>query len=223
MPRPREIKESPVVSGPVIRPLTLAPTAEKEGVLRMLNTSACSQDQIMSAIDAQIAGHTGLAHRIANHYLPTALYDREDYYQLALIGLWKACQAYQPDKGPFASYAAQVMHNEIRMVLRKRTVPTEPWDDAREASLAAEEDVESAVWESALRVEWQGVLGQADSLTQEIVSQRLQGHSIRQTAQELVCSAGRVGHRLRKLRRMWMDARQNGDARGNGSVHRVRQ
>ena len=74
--------------------------------------------------ETQMAQHTGLAHRVAYHYAPTVLWDHEDYYQLALIGLWKACQTYQPEKGSFAHYAVRIMHNEIRAVLRKRTWPT---------------------------------------------------------------------------------------------------
>lgn len=63
-----------------------------------------------------------LAYTIANRFREstTGTLWQDDLEQEALIGLWKACQNYDPARNDhFGRYAGQVVKNEIRMFLRR--------------------------------------------------------------------------------------------------------
>lgn len=44
--------------------------------------------------------------------------EQEEYYQLALIGLWKAYQKFDESKGSFSAYAYSTVRGTILMELR---------------------------------------------------------------------------------------------------------
>jgi len=46
-------------------------------------------------------------------FYPDLLYN-EDIRQVGAIGLWKACNNYNPDKGTFSTYAVDVIHRQIQ-------------------------------------------------------------------------------------------------------------
>lgn len=59
------------------------------------------------------------------------IFDNDDLRQLALIGLWKASESYNPNKGVlFKTYADKCMKNEINRYVfnHKKTVYTMPID-----------------------------------------------------------------------------------------------
>lgn len=56
---------------------------------------------------------------ISRHF-PQLIGD-EDIYQEALVGLWKACQAYDENKSKLLSFASTCIRNEILMELRRRS------------------------------------------------------------------------------------------------------
>jgi RNA polymerase sigma factor (sigma-70 family) len=45
-------------------------------------------------------------------------YDQEDLYQVAKIGLWKACQTYDPTKAKLGTYAYTCIKRELLMARR---------------------------------------------------------------------------------------------------------
>lgn len=52
-------------------------------------------------------------------------HEKEDIIQLALIGLWKACSSFNPNKNiKFSTYATNCIRNEVLMALRKETGKT---------------------------------------------------------------------------------------------------
>lgn len=60
-----------------------------------------------------------LAYMVAGRF-HTTLIEKDDLQQLALIGLWKACETYEKSKGyKFSTYAVRCCKNEILKVLRK--------------------------------------------------------------------------------------------------------
>lgn len=72
-------------------------------------------------MDAQELFHKNmlLARFILNKYF-SAVCKSEDLLQAAYIGLWKACVAYDSERGIlFATFASNCIKNEIRMELRK--------------------------------------------------------------------------------------------------------
>ena len=59
-----------------------------------------------------------LCHYIVNRLKQNA-FDHDDMVQIAMIGLWKACKTYNPDKNcKFTSYAYRVIKHELLQSLR---------------------------------------------------------------------------------------------------------
>ncbi len=164
-------------------------------------TTTFTAEQIADLITA----HTKLAHRVAYHYAPTAYLDHDDFLQYALMGLWKACHYYDPAKGVWAGFAARVMHNEIRMALRKvaREPMTCPWDAQEEGYGQDEGGIAHIIQQDAWQQVWQSLLQHTDAFGRAVIRQRAAGHSIRQTAQRLACSPNRVVRVLKILRQTW--------------------
>ncbi len=64
--------------------------------------------------------HVDFAYWIANKYVKSYTPEREDIYQEALKGLWKAVLSFDSSKKiKFMSYAGRVITNEVLMYLRK--------------------------------------------------------------------------------------------------------
>lgn len=71
-------------------------------------------------INNQFNEHINLAYWIANKYVSNYQKEKEDLYQEALIGLWKAtCSFNKNKKVKFTTYAGVVINNEILLYLRK--------------------------------------------------------------------------------------------------------
>ncbi|WP_078556042.1 sigma-70 family RNA polymerase sigma factor [Bacillus alkalicellulosilyticus] len=45
--------------------------------------------------------------------------NHEDYFQIGLIGLWEAYKRYQPEKGPFSTFAISTVRGKMLTHLRK--------------------------------------------------------------------------------------------------------
>lgn len=74
-------------------------------------------------------------------YFPQLIGD-EDIYQEALVGLWKACQAYNKNKSKLLSFASTCIRNEILMELRRRA-KTMQFEALRlEDSISTEEELQ---------------------------------------------------------------------------------
>lgn len=56
-----------------------------------------------------------VAHKMKLH-IPG--YDQEDIFQVAKLGLWKACLTYDPNKAKFSTYAHTCIKRELLMVYR---------------------------------------------------------------------------------------------------------
>lgn len=63
--------------------------------------------------------NTRFAYWCVHRYFPSMVGD-EDAVQEALIGLWKACCAYDPGKGTFPTIAHHCIKNQILMLIRRR-------------------------------------------------------------------------------------------------------
>ncbi|MEA4899296.1 MAG: sigma-70 family RNA polymerase sigma factor [Christensenellaceae bacterium] len=71
-----------------------------------------------TARDALIVDNLGLARHMARKFMGTGI-ELEDLVSIAYIGLIKAADSYDPDKGVrFGSYAGVVIRNEILMAVR---------------------------------------------------------------------------------------------------------
>lgn len=76
-------------------------------------------------MEINVADHTKLAHMLAHKYEYVANklnVDYDDLYQVALIGIWKATQKFDANKGfTFSTFASSIAINEIKMHIRKAT------------------------------------------------------------------------------------------------------
>ncbi len=78
-----------------------------------------TQKMASAEINQMIFDNQKLVHFAINKYIPTLTGD-DDIFQAGLIGLWKACSAYDASKGGFSTFAVHCIINEIRMELRNR-------------------------------------------------------------------------------------------------------
>lgn len=69
--------------------------------------------------DKLIEDNIKLVYFVLNKYYPTYIHD-EDIIQIGMIGLCKAADKYDGDKGTFSTYAVIVIQNEIRREFRNR-------------------------------------------------------------------------------------------------------
>jgi RNA polymerase sigma-B factor len=72
-----------------------------------------------SARDALIRHYTPLAHRLASRYRATSE-TQDDLQQVACIGLIKAIDRYDPERGPFSRYAVPNILGELRRHFRDK-------------------------------------------------------------------------------------------------------
>lgn len=64
-------------------------------------------------IDAMIKENTGIIYKVMNEFYIKPS-DKEDYFSIGLVGLWKAIETYQKDKGfAFSTYAYTVIRKEF--------------------------------------------------------------------------------------------------------------
>lgn len=68
--------------------------------------------------------NTKLAYHMAHKWRPKAPHLWEDIVQECLLGLWRACLTFDPEKGTrFSTYAGVCIDNQVRMLLRRNEDP----------------------------------------------------------------------------------------------------
>lgn len=98
--------------GPVNEVATSTGTDEGAALVQAWLASRARQDR-----NAVVAHFAGLAHHIARRYQRP--HDRDDVHQVALIGLVKAADRFDPTFGvPFAAYAGTTIEGELRRYRR---------------------------------------------------------------------------------------------------------
>lgn len=82
-----------------------------------------------------VEAHRGLAASIANDYRDRGV-DFDDLVQIAMLGVLKAVERYQPERGiPFSSFASRTINGEIKRYFRDRTWAVRPPRSAQERHL----------------------------------------------------------------------------------------
>jgi RNA polymerase sigma-B factor len=90
--------------------------AESAAERRLLR---CAHAGDPSARDELIRHFTPLAHRLASRYRATGE-SRDDLEQVACLGLIKAIDGYDPDRGPFSRYAVPTILGELKRHFRDK-------------------------------------------------------------------------------------------------------
>jgi RNA polymerase sigma-B factor len=82
-----------------------------------------------------VEAHRGLAASIANDYRGRGV-DLDDLVQIAMLGMIKAVERYDVDRGiPFSSFASRTVNGEIKRYFRDRTWAVRPPRSAQERHL----------------------------------------------------------------------------------------
>jgi RNA polymerase sigma-B factor len=82
-----------------------------------------------------VEAHRGLAARIANDYRGRGV-DLDDLVQIAMLGILKAVERFDPDRGiPFSSFASRTVNGEIKRYFRDRTWAVRPPRSTQERHL----------------------------------------------------------------------------------------
>jgi RNA polymerase sigma-B factor len=85
--------------------------------------------------NALVEAHRGLAASIANDYRDRGV-DLDDLVQIAMLGVLKAVERYEPERGiPFSSFASRTINGEIKRYFRDRTWAVRPPRSAQERHL----------------------------------------------------------------------------------------
>jgi RNA polymerase sigma-B factor len=88
-----------------------------------------------STRNALVNAHAGLAVRIASDYTGRGVED-DDLQQIALLGLVKAVERYDPDRGvPFSPFASRTINGELKRYFRDHTWSVRPPRSAQELHL----------------------------------------------------------------------------------------
>lgn len=83
-----------------------------------------------------VEAHRGLAITIAGDYANRGV-ERDDLRQVALVGIVKAVQRFDPERGvPFGAYASRTVNGEIKRYFRDHTWTVRPPREAQERHLA---------------------------------------------------------------------------------------
>jgi RNA polymerase sigma-B factor len=88
-----------------------------------------------SARNALVNAHSGLAVRIASDYSGRGV-ENDDLQQIALLGLVKAVERYDPERGvPFSPFASRTINGELKRYFRDHTWSVRPPRSAQELHL----------------------------------------------------------------------------------------
>jgi RNA polymerase sigma-B factor len=83
-----------------------------------------------------VNAHAGLAIRIASDYSQRGVED-DDLHQIALLGLVKAVERYDPERGvPFSPFASRTINGELKRYFRDHTWSVRPPRSAQELHLS---------------------------------------------------------------------------------------
>lgn len=145
---------------------------------------------------------------VINRHYPTFLSD-EDLAQEARIGLWYACQAYDPERGAFSNLAYYSILNEIRRYFRRQQWGNPPKDmivSTETPILYSNRTREPVMLREALvgdqDVDWSdmpGLIEKLGDLDRKILSLRLDGLSLREIGEHTSLSHQAVNKRLSKI------------------------
>ncbi|MGH9110724.1 MAG: SigB/SigF/SigG family RNA polymerase sigma factor [Acidimicrobiales bacterium] len=82
-----------------------------------------------------VEAHRGLAARIANDYRGRGV-ELDDLVQIAMLGILKAVERFDPDRGiPFSPFASRTVNGEIKRYFRDRTWAVRPPRSTQERHL----------------------------------------------------------------------------------------
>jgi RNA polymerase sigma-B factor len=100
------------------------------------------QTRKRSVRNALVNAHAGLAIRIASDYSQRGVED-DDLHQVALLGLVKAVERYDPDRGvPFSPFASRTINGELKRYFRDHTWSVRPPRSAQEMHLQLRKTVD---------------------------------------------------------------------------------
>lgn len=138
------------------------------------------------SIEEKIELNEKLVYHAVNKYFPSLIQD-EDIIQIGRIGLWKACERFDPDRGlAFSTFAVACIRREIGNELHARTAKCRSGDVVsldgqlalRPHDTGGRTHIDCIVGEADVDwVDLEGFLSRLSPKQRELVSLRLSGFS----------------------------------------------
>lgn len=150
----------------------------------------------MSNMDDSIKSYEGLVRRVITQHFPSKKYD-DDVYQAGLIGLWKALKS-EKEYENFPAFAAKCIKNEIIRELKKN-VHTElvfQIEDGDRIYGAIEET--DSIFKLVSISEYISGLDERNKIILEMTKQ---GKTIKEIAETLRVSVGKVHAELKQMKK----------------------
>jgi RNA polymerase sporulation-specific sigma factor len=159
----------------------------------------------MSERDALIVENQQLVFHTLHKYYPRWAYD-EDIQQVGMIGLCKAADNYDPEKGKFSTFATKYILNTLRMEFRNRmrlcrtadtvSIELETAEDCTlQDTLAGEDDVDFCDREGLFKL-----LAPKEKKVAELLEQ---GYSQVEICKKLGYTRSNVSLLARKIKHKW--------------------
>lgn len=137
-----------------------------------------------------------LAYHVANKFNCKRI-SQDDIKQVAMIGLIKAVEKFNPNKGKFSTYACKVIKNEIiNEIKRANRFPAEMADDEMnqlESDTLSPADKEYFMFELESKLDHQEFVA--------VTMQFLEGCTQKEVAEEIGCSQGQVCRIIKKAKK----------------------
>lgn len=150
----------------------------------------------MAVVDFE--SNMGLVYATYNKHFQGYRWLKDDLIQEGMLGLWKACQSFDPGKGnTFATYAVKVIKNEMTMLLRKELKHPK----ADELDILLDRDCRCALLDAVDRkVLWEEILREAELLgCKDVVLLKVTGLKQAEIAEKLGISQSYVSRLLSSL------------------------
>lgn len=113
--------------------MTFEPTSEQERLATLFRRYRETSER--SVRNQLVEAHRGLAASIANDYRGRGV-ELDDLVQIAMLGMLKAVERFDPERGiPFSSFASRTVNGEIKRYFRDRTWAVRPPRSAQERHL----------------------------------------------------------------------------------------
>lgn len=127
----------------------------------------------MNDINEKVIANSSLVHLVLNRLNIKDYHTREELYQAGLIGLWKALEKYNPEKGKLSPYACRKIRWEISRLAEKIE---------KNKKVSSQSDLSGIYFDSDNF--WEYESRDIEELEKEVLDLRLEGRSFQNISDE---------------------------------------
>ena len=153
-----------------------------------------------------VEDNMNLVYFLVNRYYPTFVTD-EDIIQCGMMGLCRAANSWEEEKGTFSTFAGTCILNEICREFKRRS--RQPSSISLECRRFSSDDEKNTLGDTLIGdedvdfVDYDTFYNLLTPMDKEIVKYKQQGVTNKDIGKILGCSGTSVDKHLRKMRRIW--------------------